>query len=195
MRRFILAILFLTLFFNSSFSQELEESIKFAQSKSLLNTLSKFSEPQIYSNEKIKGEIYRLIIWQTFYSPISLRLERGNNETNLTVKQLSGEGGYETGKVKFESKLKISEKQFQKFKLLIERSKFSALKTKDELLEGQNNEAIAICLDGATWTLESMLGNNYHAIERYCPEDKDILNIGFYLIKLSKLKIKKSELF
>ncbi len=195
MKRFFLIVFCLFLTINYNFAQESNESVKFARSEFLLEQLSKFSEPQIYSNQTEKIEIYRLMIWQTFNSPISLRLERKNNEITLISKQLSGKGGYEVGKIKKETNVKISEKQFQKFKKIFAKLEFLEMETKDKRWEVKADGSIEICLDASTWTLERFFDGNYHAIERYCSDDKNLHEIGFYLNKFSKLKVKKWELF
>lgn len=195
MKRLILIVFCLLLTISYNFAQESNESVKFAQSEFLLAQLSKFSEPQIYLNQNEKNEIYRLMIWQAFNSPISLRLESKNNEITLISKQLSGKGGYEVGKIKKETNVKISEKQFQKFKTIFAKLKFLEMETEEKRWEVQANGMIEICLDASTWTLESFFDGNYHAIERYCSDDKNLHAIGFYLNKLSKLKVKKWELF
>ena len=49
--------------------------------------------------------------------------------------------------------------------------------------------------DGAQWVLEGVSDRQYHVVDRWSPRDSDYAAIGKYLISLTDLKIKKTEIY
>jgi len=62
--------------------------------------LSRMNETSLFESAKAPGiSVYRLTILPTWGNPIAIRFEKKNELYRLTAKRLSGEGGYDPGKL------------------------------------------------------------------------------------------------
>ncbi len=160
-----------------------------------LDKLLKLSELPLSSNQSATNEAYRLVIWPTFYGPVSVRIEKKENVIRLTAKKLRGAGGYEVWGIENQKEITLSQRQLQQFKRLLTAANYTHMPIKDVRFEERSDGTALICLDGAEWILEQVVDGKHHVVERYCPEDVKLHKIGFLLVKLSTLKIPKAELF
>jgi hypothetical protein len=178
----------------ASLSQEIIPAEKLRASKEYQNTLPLFKEPQIFPAPNPKVEIYRIFISPTFYHALSIRVERDGEGYSLVAKYLSGEVGYDWGRLKGEKKRRLNEKEWWKLVDLINRASFWTLPSKDKESEPSEKGEATICLDGTGWYLEGVSGGKYQVVDRYCPESREFKAIGLYMVKLSKLGIDERTL-
>jgi hypothetical protein len=125
----------------------------------------------------------------TFFNPIKIRVEKRKTEYILVAKRLSGQGGYEVGRLKTEKRRRLKPAEWQHFIALLTQAGFWEMPYADEKGE------VEICLDGSEWVLEGVKGRRSHAVNRYCPDEKSFQAIGTYLVKLSGLGIKERALY
>jgi hypothetical protein len=177
-----------------SLSQEISPAEKLRASKEYQNTLSLFNEPQIYPSANPNIEVYRIFISPIFSHALSIRIEKQGEDYLLVAKYLSGQVGYDWGKLKGEKKRRITEKEWLKLISLLNQASFWILPSKDTAWEPKGKGEVAICLDDTDWYLEGVQDGKYHVVDRYCPESQDFKAIGLYMVKLSKLSVKESEL-
>lgn len=193
--KFIATILLMFFsFVLSDFGQDLtkvEKSTDFPR----LNRLRKLSETPLPATENETDEAYRLVIWPTFYGPISIRIEKKKKVIRLTAKKLRGAGGYEVWDIESKKEIVLSDKQLQLFKRLLTKADFIRMPTRETRFDERDDGTALICLDGAEWILEQVVDGKHHIIERYCSEDMNLHKIVFQLVEFSKLKIPKAELF
>ncbi|MCA1594613.1 MAG: hypothetical protein LC754_18690 [Acidobacteria bacterium] len=167
---------------------------KLRMSKEYQYTLSRFNEPQIYPAANQNIEIYRIFVSPTFSHALSIRVERKGKDYFLVAKYLSGQVGYDWGTLKGEKKRRLKEKEWQKLLDLLNRASFWTLPSEDKEPEPNEKGEVSICLDNTDWYLEGVRGGKYHVVDRYCPELRNFKAIGLYMVKLSKLDIKESDL-
>jgi hypothetical protein len=149
------------------------------------NQLHALKEPVIFNNGTSK-EIYRFTWLRTFHEPISIRLEKENDIINLYIKGCSGAGGYSPGVLKINKIKQIQKNDFETFIGLLDTISF---------WEMPSNEKNYGC-DGAVWLLEGYKDSNYQIVNRWSPNKNDSFREAcFYLLNLSEIDIKKSEIY
>lgn len=126
-------------------------------------------------------ETYRMILLPTFNKPLMIQLSRQGNEKILTIKKLSGQGGFgikKFGKLEFEKTLPLSETQWNTFLGLLNKAYFHDLPTLD-----RNEEPVN---DGAEWIIEGLQNKEFHDVHRITP-NKELSELYEYLLKITGL--------
>jgi len=130
-----------------------------------------------YNGEK---EIYRFTWLRTFNHPVSVRLEKQGDIVKLFSKVSNGAGGYESGKIIFDTTINLTEKHIDTMNIKLENVRFWTLLT--ESREGNGS-------DGSEWIIEAYKNNNYHMVVRWTPEKGTAFRkIGEYLISISQIQ-------
>jgi hypothetical protein len=115
------------------------------------NVLEHFEENPFTIGYK-KLEIYRFTYLPTFDKPCLFRLDVLSKETGtLTIKRLSGKGGYELGKLELNKTIPLKGKPF---KSLL--TKLQNPKVWKPYGDHPENAQFHIGFDGETWTLEGL---------------------------------------
>lgn len=142
-------------------------------------------EPLLY-NIYDSLETYRFTWIRSKDYPIVFKISKSlKNKYELTTKILNTNSRYLKGKIVFDTTLIINEKQWNSFKKKITKSYFWKLSTKqDEIIS-----------DGSIWSFEGSTISEYNAIIRWSPRKGMIKDLGKYLIYLSQIKIKDSEIY
>ncbi len=107
----------------------------------------------------------------------------------MTVKVTNGQGGYEPGKLIRHVTRPLPRQQTQDFLGRVERVRFWEMPTEER------KSSDVVCLDGAYWIIEGVKGGSYHVVERYCPDDGPVRELGLLAISFAGLKIPKGELY
>jgi hypothetical protein len=112
--------------------------------------LKAMAEPSLFETSRDPSiESYRFLWLRTFHQPVSARLEIAKDGAGeLTVKVLSGKGGYGLGHLVKNRTIKISKDSVLHFLGLLEKADFWNSPT-----EEQTND---IQLDGAQWIMEGV---------------------------------------
>lgn len=134
-------------------------------------------------------EIYRFTWLRTFHNPVSIRLEKQQNIIRLFAKISSGKGGYQPGKIMFDTTMSISTTGWNNLKNKIAYTNFWHLKTEKTDRDGN---------DGSEWIIEAIKSNNYHMVTRWTPSlerEGNFRNIGEYLISLSNIKVEPDSFY
>lgn len=176
-------------------SEQDDANNKLISSESYRKHLKLFNEPHIFPTPNQNTEAYRLTILPTIDNPLSIRVENIGSNYVLTAKRLSGQGGYNAGTIKQERQRRITEREWNLLLNLINEANVWKLPTDDENYEPDEKGQVTICLDGSDWFLEGVKSGDHHAVNRYCPESKSFEAIGLYLVKLSKLGVKRAALY
>ena len=177
-----------------SYSQEANPAEKFRSDRKYQNTLSVFRESQVVSASNPSVEVYRIFIVPTFYHPLSIRVEKSGKDYVLVAKRLSGQGGYGWGNLKYEKRRRLSEREWRLLLNLLAEASFWTLPTADKEFEPNEKGEVTLCLDSTSWILEGVNDDKYHVVDRYCPDRKGVKEIGLYMVKLTKWKIRESDL-
>lgn len=156
--------------------------------------LKTMKEPILY-DQYLSKEIYRFSLFRSFDPPITITLEKQDDQFYLLTKMSNRlfrppfvrtfQDGHEikdTSSIflQINEKQKIEPQQYDKFRGLLDETNFSCISPR-----GINEPAI----DGAEWILEIHNKQGYHYVERNSPKDSTVLRkIGEFLIKLSPVK-------
>lgn len=159
--------------------------------------ISEFLAPFSENPLPTSVEAYRVTIWPTFHSPLMIRVERGTLGPRLSLKILKGQGGYQSGppKIREEKTFPLSEKEFLRIREVFRMAGLQTMTGRDEKYDPPTGETAWICLDGANWLVEQVINGEYRNVQRTCPEEKKLHDIGYEFLKISKLRIKREELF
>lgn len=133
-------------------------------------------------------EIYRFTWLRSFNNPFSFRIQKKGTDAFLVVKQASGKGGYNPGKIVVDTIIPITQIEWNNFIERVERMKYWETPMLGEQCE----------TDGAQWILEGTSGKHYH-LSIWCSPSlgrgdgfKDCCQ---YLLTLSGIKIPKEEMY
>lgn len=143
--------------------------------------LAAMNEPSLSLPRANQKESYRLLWLPSFDHPVSVRLWRSGSRGYLVVKQLSGAGGYNPGKLAVSRRRALSVGEWDEFTRLLEQSSYWKLSTDD----GE------IGTDGAQWVLEGTIKGRYHVVDRWSPQDGNYREVCSYLLKLTKLELRR----
>jgi hypothetical protein len=165
------------------------------ESKGNIKLSKLFNESPVLPIDDQEAELYRITFIPTFFSPIKIRVERHRGEYVLVAKRLSGQGGFEVGTLKEEKRRRLKSKEWNRLLALINKAAFWDLPYAEKKPEPNEKGELSVCLDGSEWVLEGVKNGKFHAVNRYCPDEKSFEKIGQYLAKLSLLEIKKRELY
>jgi hypothetical protein len=157
----------------------------------LKRTLELFLEKPL----PLERDAFRIVVWPTFHKPVLIMVQRTASGADVVAKTLSGQGGYEVGGIDSEKTFVISHHNVKKIERTFDNAKLERFLGRDKRYDPQPDGSVMVCLDGASWEVERVVGGKYLYVERYCPEEKELIDIGYILLKNSRLKISKKELF
>lgn len=144
--------------------------------------LKAMGERPLLSHPESRAESYRFLWLRTFHHPVAVRVWRSDDGWFLNVKQLSGAGGYEPGRLVMNQTRQLTSAEWDGFVSLLDRSCYWQLPT--EIGDMGN--------DGAQWILEGAKEGRYHVVDRWTPRSGDFRESCLYLLKLSNLGIDHS---
>jgi hypothetical protein len=141
--------------------------------------LRAMGEMSLLSQPDSHAESYRFLWLRSFHHPVAVRVWRSGDGLFLNVKQLSGAGGYEPGRLIINQTRQLTNAEWDGFVSLLDRSCYWQLPA--EIDEMGN--------DGAQWILEGAREGRYHVVDRWTPRSGDFRETCLYLLKLSNLGI------
>lgn len=138
-------------------------------------------EPSLWEASMAEeAEIYRFLWLPTFDHPVVVRVVlSGDRGSEIVVKLLSGQGGYEPGHLIRADGHPLSPKEQAGVAELIETSGFWSLPVQAE--------AGLIGVDGEQWIVEGVRPDDYHVADRWSPENGPVRQIGEHLLRLAGL--------
>jgi len=108
-------------------------------------------------------EIYRFLFSPTFGHPVVMRLDvRPDGSGIVTVKKSDGKGGYDPGKLVLVRRLRVSRREVETFREVIEKQDFWSIPSE--------SPGEFLPLDGVGWTLEALVHGKYHDVMRVSPD-------------------------
>lgn len=147
--------------------------------------LRAMNEVPLHFPDKMVPESYRFLWLRTFNHPVAVRIWNTGTEVFINVKELSGAGGYEPGRMILTEQRRLSQDEWDAFMRLLEYSCYWEQPTEDSEDAG---------FDGAQWILEGVRNGRYHVVDRWTPTSGSFREACLYMLKLSRLKIdKKTE--
>lgn len=111
--------------------------------------LERMNEPRLPELARdAKAEIYRVTILPTWGNAIAVRVSRRGESYNLSARRLSGQAGFEAGKLVEEKDIELGAEDSKALQVLLQKLNFFQLSTDDGF----------IGLDGDEWILEGVSG-------------------------------------
>lgn len=131
-------------------------------------------EPSLWELSKSQSvESYRFLWLRTFNRPVSARLTIVKDGSgDLSIKVLSGSGGYKPGHLIQNHSIKVSKDSVDHFLQLLDKAEFWSAPTEQE--DG-------IGCDGAQWIMEATKGGQYHVVDRWSPDEGPYRKAALFL--------------
>jgi hypothetical protein len=145
--------------------------------------LSAMNEKPFYYPDNSEAESYRFLWLRSFHRPVAVRVWSAGCERFVTLKEMSGAGGYEPGKLLIDRTRRLSQGEWDEFTRLLGQTCFWELPTADESLGN----------DGAQWILEGVRAGRYHVVDRWTPQGGSYREACLYALKLSGLSFNVSD--
>ena len=191
----LLTISLILVSFHRGYAQDSGVRASLFSSKGNIKVSKLFNETPVLPINDRRAEIYRITIIPTFYNPIKVRVEKHKAHYFLVAKRLSGQGGYNAGKLKTTKTRRLKPVEWEHLLDLIRKADFWEMAYLDKEPEPNEKGEVTICLDGSEWVLEGVKNGAFHAVNRYCPDVKGFVAVGLYLVKLSGLRVRHFELY
>lgn len=147
--------------------------------------LSVMKEPSLLPPDNCAVETYRFLWLRTFHQPIAIRVWSMNGRHFLVAKQLSGQGGYDTGRIVINRIRTLSNADWEQLTNLLAEISFWNLPTDEGPRTGR---------DGAQWILEGLHDGKYHITDRWSAKEK-YREVCLYFLKLSGLRVRQSDVY
>lgn len=141
--------------------------------------LKAMGEQSLFSQPDPQVESYRFLWLRSFHHPVAVRVWRTGDGQFLNVKQTSGMGGYEPGKLIANKTRQLTIMEWDDFVALLDRGCYWQLPSENDDMGS----------DGAQWILEGRREGRYHVVDRWSPQSGDFRETCLYLLRLSKLGI------
>jgi hypothetical protein len=114
------------------------------------------AEPSLFSfSEPVSDDQIRFLCLPTFSKPICFRGFKTTDGWLIRVVRLTGQGGYDPGRIEIDAKVRISEEEWAG---LVE----DVSKSITEFKLTSDQESLLAGLDGTQWILEARINGNYH---------------------------------
>jgi hypothetical protein len=176
-------------------AQDQDVRQRFLSSSGNLKLSKIFRETPVLPVDDRDVEIYRLTIIPAFFNPIKIRVEKHKANYLLVAKRLSGQGDFDAGKLKVEKRRRLTSAEFAHLTELLRDANFwESPYLLQKKPEPNDKGEVTICLHGSEWVLEGSKAGKFHAVNRYCDETDCLRAIALYLVKLSRLGVKQSQL-
>jgi hypothetical protein len=144
--------------------------------------LTAMNEPSLFQMIPNRdAHSYRFLWLRSFHRPIAIRLDIGKRAGGiLTVKELSGAGGYDPGMLRLKTIVPMTAAEVSSFLSAVSDIGFWNLPTREPNLGG---------LDGAQWVLEGVHAGQYHVVDRWTPREGPYRELCLKLLAASKLVV------
>ncbi len=137
------------------------------------------AEPSLYAVSRRAMErpdfVLRFTWLRTFHHPVLVRITRTTGRTHLIAAELSGQGGYEAGKVQKRIDRELSAAEAAALARVLSRAPVF-------------DQPGAICdfgLDGAQWIFERADHTGYRLVQRSSPESGPSRELGMTLLQMT----------
>jgi hypothetical protein len=151
--------------------------------------LHAMGEPSLWELSKSQSaESYRFLWLRTFNRPVSARLTIAKDGSgNLSIKVLSGSGGYAPGHLTQDRSIKVAKDSVDYFLQLLAKAEFWSAPTEQENGVG---------CDGAQWIIEGAKAGQYHVVDRWSPEEGPYRKAALFLaINLGGLNPRYNDVY
>ena len=152
--------------------------------------LRAMNEPSLFEMRADRAaHVYRFLWLRTFHHPIAIRVDLGKAANGiLTVKELSGAGGYEPGSIRFKTVVPLTAGEVSSFLSAVKDVGFWGMPTEPPPTD-------SIACDGAQWVLEGVHDGQYHVVDRWSPDPGPYRDLCLQLLAASKLALQVDDVY
>jgi hypothetical protein len=127
-------------------------------------SLKQMNEPRLPDLAKdLNAEVYRIMILPTWGNSIVVRVQKHGNLYSLSARRLSGQAGYDPGKLTESKDIELSADDSKALEALIQNLNFFQFPTDDAVVGA----------DGDEWIIEGVAQGQYHLVKRWCASEYD----------------------
>lgn len=138
--------------------------------------LRRMTEPTLSCRTPV-GETYRILVVPTYGPTTIVRVNVVANASSVTVAKVDGNGGYTMGKLYHWSSRDIGRQKAAGVSAAFDSNAFWSLPTRDDSDAGH---------DGTQWILEARIGQRYNVVDRWCPKQGPVYELGQLLLTLGR---------
>lgn len=121
--------------------------------------LAAMEEPSLFELSRAGATALRFLWLRTFHHPICVRLHRDGVVVQLIGLRLTGQGGYEPGRIDLRVERELESADWRRIEIALEVARFEAPPADPRL-----------GADGAQWIVERARGGDYRMLERWSPD-------------------------
>jgi hypothetical protein len=149
-------------------------------------SLRQMNEPRLPELAKdLNAEVYRIMILPTWGNSIVVRVQKHGNLYSLAARRLSGQAGYDPGKLAESKDVELNAEDSRALELLIQNFNLFQFPA-DDGVHGK---------DGDEWIIEGVSRGKYHVATRWCASDYDPKKRDLTaFLALCKFLVDKSQL-
>lgn len=140
--------------------------------------LAAMGEPSLYAMRGRHRQAIRFLLLPTWDHPIAIRVERGPGGVTLTRRVLSGQGGYDPGRLASETTRALRPEDWRAIESALRDARFFEQPATSQL--GR---------DGTQWIVEVVDGDRYHVVDRWTaqgtPDDPGLARLSALLERLA----------
>jgi hypothetical protein len=127
-------------------------------------SLKQMNEPRLPDLAKdLNAEVYRIMILPTWGNSIVVRVQKHGNLYSLSARRLSGQAGYDPGKLTESKDIELSADDSKALEALIQNLSFFQFPADDAVVGA----------DGDEWIIEGVAQGKYHLVKRWCASEYD----------------------
>lgn len=140
--------------------------------------LAAMGEPSLHAMRGRGRRAIRLLLLPTWDHPVAVRVEHGPRGVELTRRTLSGQGGYDPGRLASETTRSLRVEDWRAIESALRDARFFEQPATSHL--GR---------DGTQWIVEVVDGDRYHVVDRWTaqgtPDDAALARISALLLRLA----------
>lgn len=127
-------------------------------------SLRQMNEPRLPELTKdLNAEVYRIMILPTWGNSIVVRVQKHGSLYSLSARRLSGQAGYDPGKLVESRDIELSADDSKAIEVLIQSLNFFQFSADDAVVGA----------DGDEWIIEGVSQGKYHVAKRWCASEYD----------------------
>ena len=140
-------------------------------------------------------EAYRIIVSPDDSAPLLISVAVTPDGGEATAKRLKRRG-YAYGGIAEANRFLITKSELSEIREVFRNAKLQELPIVGRPTAVEDGDgSVTICLHAPTWYIEQIVDGSYKRVEQYCPAERSLIEIGFVMLRISRFKIPKEQLF
>lgn len=145
-------------------------------------------EPSLHKvSQSVIGQgdfMLRLSLMPSFAPSTFVTVEKASGDYTLTIRQMSGAGGYDPGEILRSKRVKLTRDEGEEIERLAARAFITDLRERQEAAADGEQMCFGM-FDGTTWLIEQADSSGYRLIEQVSPSRGTSFDLGMRMVELS----------